>query len=71
MPLIQCHIPRGLSPKQKHALMQDLTEATRLTLGADPKFVTVVIHEHDASSIKEIDYVPPGPGARQGGDQGS
>lgn len=61
MPLIQCHIKRGLSPKQKHKLMQDLTEATRVTRGADPKFVTVVIHEHDASNLKEIDYASPDP----------
>jgi 4-oxalocrotonate tautomerase/trans-3-chloroacrylic acid dehalogenase beta subunit len=62
MPLIQCHIKRGLSPEQKDQLMRDLTEATHITLGADPKFVAVVIHEHDASNIKEIDYVSPYPG---------
>lgn len=41
--------------------MRDLNEATRVTLGADPKFVTVVIHEHAASNLKEIDYASPGP----------
>jgi 4-oxalocrotonate tautomerase len=59
MPRIQCHIKRGLSPEQKHKLMRELTDATQATLGADPKFVTVVIHEHDASNIKEIDYTSP------------
>jgi 4-oxalocrotonate tautomerase family enzyme len=59
MPLIQCHIKRGLSPGQKHGLMQDLTEAMRVTLGSDPKFVTVILHELDDSNIKEIDYVAP------------
>jgi 4-oxalocrotonate tautomerase/trans-3-chloroacrylic acid dehalogenase beta subunit len=59
MPLIQCHIKPGLSSGQKHELMQDLTEAMRVTLGSDPKFVTVIIHELDDSNIKEINYVPP------------
>jgi 4-oxalocrotonate tautomerase len=61
VPLIQCHITRGLSPEQKHELMRELTEATQVTLGSDPKFVNVVIHEHDASNIKQIDYVSPYP----------
>lgn len=59
MPLIQCHIKHGLSDRQKHRLMRELTEATQLTLGADPKYVTVVIHEHDASTLKAIDYTYP------------
>lgn len=59
MPFIQCHIKPGLSAEQKHRLMQDLTEATHVTLGSDPKFVTVVIYEHDAPNMKEIDYVDP------------
>jgi phenylpyruvate tautomerase PptA (4-oxalocrotonate tautomerase family) len=41
--------------------MRELTEATQVTLGSDPKFVNVVIHEHDASNIKQIDYVSPYP----------
>lgn len=59
MPLIQCHITRGLSSEQKHGLMQDLTEALQVTLGSDPKFVMVVVHEHEESNIKDIGYVPP------------
>jgi phenylpyruvate tautomerase PptA (4-oxalocrotonate tautomerase family) len=70
MPLIQCHIATRLSPEQKHGLMRDLTQATHLTLGTDPRFVTVVIHEHDASTMKGLDYVSPFPDAPDGGLRG-
>ena len=68
MPLIQCHIKPGLSSEQKRELMRDLAEATHLTLGAHPRIVTVIIHEHHESNIKELDYALP---QRENGGPGS
>jgi 4-oxalocrotonate tautomerase len=62
MPLIQCHIKRGLSDAQKHTLMRELAHATHSALDVDPAHVNVVVLEHDASTLKEIDYTYADPG---------
>ena len=62
MPLIQCHLSTPLSTEQKRSLVTDLVEATVTTLGADPKTITVILHEHQAANIRELAFVPRGPG---------
>jgi 4-oxalocrotonate tautomerase/trans-3-chloroacrylic acid dehalogenase beta subunit len=60
MPMIQCHIATGMSPDNKRRLVSDLVDATSRTLGADPRTVTVIIHEHDAANIRMLDFAPRG-----------
>ncbi|MDR7098373.1 phenylpyruvate tautomerase PptA (4-oxalocrotonate tautomerase family) [Lysobacter niabensis] len=42
--------------------MTDLVEATVTTLNADPRTITVILHEHQAPNIRELDFVPRTPG---------
>ncbi|WP_457097423.1 tautomerase family protein [Lysobacter sp. P5_B9] len=62
MPLIQCHLSTPLSTEQKRSLVTDLVEATVNTLNADPKTITVILHEHQAPNIRELDFVSRAPG---------
>ena len=62
MPLIQCHLSTVLTPDEKQRFVAELIEATTTTLGADPKAITVILHEHPASNIRELDFVPREPG---------
>ena len=61
MPLIQCHIAKGLSPEKKRKLVDDLVEATHRTLGADRKVVAVIVHEHDKGNLRELGAHEPPP----------
>lgn len=58
MPLIQCHLSTVLPPEKKRKLISELVEATTQTLGSDPKTITVILHEHDAPNIRELEFVP-------------
>ncbi|WP_457097525.1 tautomerase family protein [Lysobacter sp. P5_B9] len=62
MPLIQCHLSTPLSTEQKRSLVTDLVEATVTTLNADPKTITVILHEHQATNVRELAFLPRGPG---------
>lgn len=57
MPLIQCHLGKRLSPPERQALIGELVQATTGALGSDPKTVSVILHEHDASSLRELNFV--------------
>jgi 4-oxalocrotonate tautomerase len=58
MPLIQCHVSTSLSPERKQSLIRNIVEATTRTLRADPRTVTVIIHEHDESSMRKLGFTP-------------
>jgi len=62
MPLIQFHLSTVLTPDAKQLLVAELIEAKTTTLGADPKAITVILQEHPASNIRELDFVPREPG---------
>jgi len=63
MPLIQCHVAKGMSPERKRGLMSDLVEVTSQTLNADPRTITLIIHEHEADNIRTLEFVARGSGA--------
>jgi phenylpyruvate tautomerase PptA (4-oxalocrotonate tautomerase family) len=64
MPLIQCHVSVPLDNPRRQQLIADLIEVTARTLGADPVSISVVVHQHDASSVRELAFVNarPAPG---------
>jgi|GEM_PF-2241021 phenylpyruvate tautomerase PptA (4-oxalocrotonate tautomerase family) len=66
MPLIQCHVSKHLSPDARRVLIEDLADATTRVLGADPKTISVILHEHDSSSLRELDFLPVAAGALSG-----
>ncbi|MCC8364475.1 tautomerase family protein [Lysobacter sp. A6] len=57
MPLIQCHVSVPLDDTRKKQLIVDLVDATERMLGASPGTVSVIVHQHDAASVRELAFV--------------
>jgi phenylpyruvate tautomerase PptA (4-oxalocrotonate tautomerase family) len=51
MPFIESHSTAGLSEAWKRQLIRQIVELTHEAIGADPKIINVVLHEHPAGIL--------------------
>lgn len=50
MPLVHIHISEGKPPEKKQELMEAITKAIQVSLGADEKAIRIFVHEFPLSN---------------------